>query len=284
MRMFWYAGMGLALLISAAVSARPSDVRKQVESSLLLTGWIEIDKDGRVSGSTLDQSGKVPKDLTDFVQKQVGSWKFHPVVVDGKVVRARSQMSMRLVAKKLDKDQFSLSIRNANFTGDKPKDEEVVSSDRMTPPRYPQYAAMRGASATVYLVAKIGADGKVLDVLAEQVNLKTISNESEMVRWRALFADASIKAARSWVFVPPTAGELVGMPYWSVRIPVDYKMGSSRTSGYGRWESYIPGPTQTIPWKTGDEPGYSPDTLADGGVYMAGQNNGPRLITPLSGG
>ena len=39
-----------------------------------------------------------------------------------------------------------------------------------------------------------------------------------------------------------------------------------------------------IAWAEDDRPGFSPDSLAEGGVYMIGQNKGPKLLTALDGG
>jgi hypothetical protein len=66
-------------------------------------------------------------------------------------------------------------------------------------------------------------------------------------------------------------------------VPVDFKMGDRIKAGYGKWEVYIPGPRQTIPWSKEERPGFSPDSLADGGVYMLGMSTGPKLLTPLDG-
>ncbi|MGH8062995.1 MAG: TonB family protein [Pseudoxanthomonas sp.] len=273
----------IALCPCIANATKPSEMRKQIESSMLVRGAIETNADGSVGELTIDSPEKLPAGLVDFVQKQVSAWKFEPVLVDGKPVRARSRMSVRVVARMIDKDSYSIGIRNANFDGEPPKEGEALSSTKLTPPRYPQNVARAGASGTVYVVIKVGKDGRLIDAMVEQVNLKTIGTGAEMSSWRNALADAALKAARDWTYAPPVKGELADDEFWSARVPVDFKMGDRIQTGYGKWEVYIPGPRQTIPWSKEERPGFSPDSLADGGVYMLGMDTGPKLLTPLDG-
>jgi hypothetical protein len=283
MKKAWIVAFVIAVCPSIAIAAKPSEIRKQIESSMLVKGVIETNVDGSVGALAIDKPEKFPAGILDFVQKQVSAWKFEPVLVDGKPMRARSQMSVRVVARMIDKDNYSIAIRNANFDGEAPKEGEALSSRKLTPPRYPQSVAMAGASGTVYVVVKVGKDGRIVDAMAEQVNLRTIGTGSEMSAWRSALTDAALKAARDWTFAPPVAGERADDEFWSARVPVDFKMDDRVRFAYGKWELYIPGPRQTIPWSDEERPGFSPDSLADGGVYMLGMNTGPKLLTPLDG-
>ena len=273
----------LALLPFAAGAVDRAEFLRKVESSMLVKGTIETDAEGSVSSVLLDKPEKFPPGLVDFVQKQVMAWKFEPVLVDGQPRRARSSMSLRVVARALDEDKYTISIRNASFGGEAPKEGEVVSRSKIAPPRYPEQVLRSGAQGSVYVVAKIAKDGRVSDAVIEQVNLRTIGTEKEMATWRAALSDATLKAVRDWKYSPPTTGELADDEYWLVRVPVDFKM-DNRKFAYGKWEMYIPGPRQTLPWNSEERPGFSPDSLAEGGDYMLGQKNtGPRLLTPLGG-
>jgi hypothetical protein len=95
-------------------------------------------------------------------------------------------------------------------------------------------------------------------------------------------------AAKRWTFPVPTEGDAAAQPYWNVRVPVRYSTGDERGSGrgeaYGRWSNCVAGPRGGAPWRdASQEAGPAPDTLATGGVYMADNNKGPRLLTPLQG-
>ncbi len=288
MKKTWIVALVVSFLpLVATAAARNSipraEILKQVESSMLVKGTIETNPDGSVDTVTIDRQENFPAGLVDFVQKQVLAWKFEPVLVDGKAMRVRSPMSARVVARKVDEDNYSIAIRNASFEGDEPAEGETLTSTRMTPPRYPPAVAMSGASGVAYLLVKVGEQGRVVDAIVEQVNLKTVGTSNEMTAWRKALADAALGAARQWKFKTPVKGEQANQEFWSARIPVAFYMSDSFKTTYGKWEMYIPGPRQSAPWSEENRPGFSPDALADGGIYMIGLNKGPRLLTALDG-
>ena len=284
--MRWLALL-LALSAGAAVAAGPGAVRKQIESSMLVRGNIDIDRAGAVTAVALETEAQLPQGVIDFVRGSVMQWKFEPIMRDGQPMLARSPMSLRVVAKKQDDGSYQVAIRHADFSGDgKDASGESVAARSMDPPRYPEAAFRSGVAGTVYLAVKVGRDGNVEDVVAEQVNLKVVASENRMARARDLLAKPSLAAAKQWSFVPPTRGESADAPYWTVRVPVSFAFGPEPAEPYGKWNAYVPGPRQTLPWKAQqDAPGFSPDALLDGGgIYMARADSGPRLLTPLDGG
>jgi hypothetical protein len=277
-------GVLVMVLSLSATAAGPGAVRKTIESSMLLTGTILVGSQGQVTEYAIDQPEKVAKGVLDFVNANVGRWTFEPTLLDDKPVSVRNKMSLRIVANKQENGDIAVHLGGVNFLPFVVEEGTQVSSTRKSPPRYPIGAARAGATGTVYLVVKVGRDGKVEDVVAEQVNLEFVATENIMEQARKVFADASIQAARQWKYIPPVKGEDVDAPYWSVRVPVQYSMGGSKKRQYGQWESYVPGPRQQIPWKgLRDLPSFSPDTMVAGGDgYQTGK--GLRLLTPLQGG
>ncbi|QNP42157.1 protein tonB [Lysobacter terrestris] len=276
--------MALAACLAAASEPAESraEVRKQVEASMLVTGRIEIDTAGKVIGYALDKQDRLPRGVVDMVGKAVPAWKFEPVVIDGKLVRAAASMSIRLVARKLDDDHLTVDIRSASFGSEGGKAEEMIRpAKRLIAPGYPAAAVRSGVTGAAYLLVKVGRDGKVIDVATEQVNLKVVATGDQMARWRDLLAAASMSQARKWSFAPPTEGPAAGAEFWVVRVPVVYAF--DRTA-YGTWEGYVPGPRQPNPWQNEDKEGvaFSPDTLPPGGAYLAG--TGLKLLTAPSGG
>lgn len=283
----------LLLGLPALVVAEPSpgsvaQVRQQVESSMLVSGDVHIETDGSVSGLLLRQEEKLPEGVVKLVRDSALQWRFEPIVVDGKLVRAVAPMSLRVVARKLEGGSYEVSLRGVSFQKYDSTDPQNVASIQMNPPRYPELAFRAGATGSVYLLVKVGRDGKVEDAFAEQVNLTFLSRESDQRRFREVLARNAIAAAKGWTFRVPTEGDVASRPYWNVRVPINYAMDRGRDKGaetYGRWVSYVAGPRERAPWRTEDRNvETSPDSLAEGGVYMADRNTGPRLLTPLQGG
>lgn len=285
-----WSGLLLLLLAATAFAAGtgPGAVRKQVESSMLVTGKIDIEPDGAVSALAIDREEKLPDGVVAFVRDSVKQWKFEPALRDGKPVPARTPVTLRIVAKRLQDDTYRVEIRHASFTSYDRDDPSAVTSLQMAPPSYPEAAYRVGASGSAYLLLKVMRDGTVADAAVEQVNLRIVASEGEMKKLRDVLAKSALVAARKWTFRVPTEGKDVSAPYWPVRVPVNYSLGDQPNEGtpdgYGRWISYIPGPRERAPWSGAeDAAGFSPDALSAGGVYMV-DNNGPRLLTPLQGG
>ncbi|GAB3102108.1 energy transducer TonB [Lysobacter terrae] len=290
MNAFARAGIARTVLAAAALlvstvawAGGPGAVRKQIESTMLVTGKIQLDTRGKVTTYSLDHEEKLPRGIVAFLAKAVPAWEFKPVVIDGRAVNAIASMNIRLVANRADDGNYLVKVRGASFGDEDVKPEEDVRSISMAPPNYPDSAARAGVAGSVYLLVKVGREGKVVDVVTEQVNLRWIASENEMTRWRKILADTSMRQARKWSFTPPSKGEAADDPFWVVRVPVVYSFEDPKTIAgrYGTWESYVPGPRQRDPWSDEDEGvAFSPDTLPAGGSYRAG--SGLKLLTDLS--
>jgi hypothetical protein len=276
------AALSLASASFMAFGAGVDAVRRQVESSMLVTGRIQVDSDGTVSGFSLSHKEKLPVGVINMVSKAVPTWKFEPVMIDGKAVNVSTGMNIRLVARQVGDDSYSIAIRSATFSS--PSEKLVMSrrAQKLTPPRYPDSAITSGVAGTVYLLIRAGRNGAVTDVIAEQVNLKVVASEDAMAQWRGLFEEVSVLQARRWKLRPPTEGEWANAEHFVVRVPVVFSLDNSGTSAYGRWQAYVPGPRKANPWEEDKEgAGFSPDALAPGEPYLAG--SGLRLKTALSG-
>ncbi|MEP6635068.1 MAG: hypothetical protein ABJA62_12760 [Luteimonas sp.] len=262
-------------------TARVSDaVRKQFELSMLVTGTIDIQPDGSVASYALDHPEVLPSAVPQLVERVVHDWRFEPVFVGGKAVRARSKMSLRIVAKEQENTDYKITVGSVNFGGGgDPK--ESVSSKTMRPPRYPEAALQDGMAGTVYLLLRIGQQGTVEEAASEQVNLTTYGNEREMRTAREILTRSALQASKFWKFHPPTSGNAVDQPFWCVRVPVTFSI-STREAKYGEWEAYIPGLLVHPDWaplqrKSSDRP----DAMVAGALYPIG--SGPQLLTPLEG-
>lgn len=100
-----------------------------------------------------------------------------------------------------------------------------------------------------------------------------------MERFRKMLSTASLTAARTWEFIPPTQGNEADEEYWLVRVPLDFIAPGDQPLNENEWNPYIPGPRATIPWVINNR-GLAPDALAAGGVYPARQD-GIQLKTAI---
>jgi hypothetical protein len=275
------------LCLSAALSAhagkRDDDaIRRQAESSLLVSGQITISADGKVLDHSLDKVDALPKGIVDLTAKLASTWSFEPVVLTG-AQATRSRMSLLYVVKPLDDDRHTLELRSASFPADLPPETLLSLKRRGRMPSYPDNLAARWVNGTVYLHVQVGRDGKVMNIDASHVNLRTIGSEAEMAQWREQFSQSSIKAIRGWTFKPPTSGPDVDAPHWTGTLPVMFTMIGSPEPQPGKWEAYIPGPRKIIPWLDGTGlTAEQTDALAPNQFHSAG--NSRRLTSPLMGG
>lgn len=284
-----------ALFISGAVMAQ----QQKVYASMVVTGTIGINPDGSVSGYILDKAEKLPPGALSTLTKNISSWKFEPVMRDGKAVAAKSYMSVRLVAKPMGQGSYSISVGGAHF-GKSRKDkgqkgtEIAYAHDHRRAPKYPRNAVMHGVMGTVYLVVRVGRDGKVQQVAAEQVDLFAKGSPSMMEKGRQELARSSVNWGKRLTFTVPTKGPEANNSHWTVRIPVNYlingympgqRPGRHRIKRrYGQWQAYIPGPRQYLPW-LGDQvadQGGADAIPSDGGLYPVKQSL--HLLTPLKSG
>lgn len=273
----------LAFALAAIPVVSPAQVGTDMpaprEASMLVSGAFDIEPDGSVSSIELKMREKLPAYVVDMVDKAAKSWQFEPILVDGVAVPARAYVSLRLFAVPTLNDAVELSIGNATFLYLGPSDAEHVVAVRREVPLYPFQARERNASGDVYLLVRINRKGRVVDTAVEQVNLREVSDGRTAELLRKQFSEAVVRAARRWIFRPPTAGPHSGADSWTLRTPVSFLMdGTSPSDEYGRWVGYVPGPRQKALWLEEGAPAGN-DALASGAISLVGA--GPRLLTAL---
>ncbi len=276
----------LCVFLSGAVlAAGPAAVRKRVQASMLVTGTIDVALDGSVQGYVVDQSDKLPAPVVALIEKGERTWKFEPVLQDGKPVLAKAKMSLRIVAKPVADKDYSLSIAGAQFGTNAPG--ETVSYKQTYQPIYPRSAVDARVSGTVYLLLLVGPQGQVENIATEQVNLGVVGSDMELNHWRRVLADAAMSAIKRTTFNLPTVGEQVAAGHWLARIPASFELHErgqrSVEPEYGTWVVYVPGPRQRVPWLDSSHApsGNDVDALAAGKIQLVGV--GLHLITPLGG-
>lgn len=287
-RMWNWVAMCVAMAMVFAAPAfaagkGPGAVRKQAEMSMVVTGQVRIAADGRVDGVRIDRENEIPKAVADLIRQNVPQWRFEPLATSGAAAETDTPMNLRVVARRLYEqadEAYELRLGSAHFGRDEPS--HLPSQAEMRPPTYPELAARSNVSGLVYVVARIGRDGRVEDAFAEQVNLHAVGNEAQMKRFRELLAQSTLTTAKQWRFAPPTQGPYADETHWLVRVPVAYALKRDRTPAYGQWDLYIPGPRQRAPWIDADRDATA-GVDAFGDERMQSVGRGRRLMTPLDG-
>ncbi|MDR3446852.1 hypothetical protein [Dyella sp.] len=244
--------LAIGALIVSSLQAR--DVTKVAEASMLVTGSVELNTDGSVHGYTLDHQEKIPSAVVDLIQRNVPTWRF--TFSNPPTSMSKETMSLRVVAKNVDEHHTTLSLAAVQLddAASTPSDH-VHSTDQKPVPVFPAFSLKDRISGSVYLLVKVGRDGKVMDIATEQVNLRKEYEQTNMELYRKDLAEAAEKAVRQWTFAVPTTGKSVQAPSWLVRVPVNFHIANGNydpNSGYdyGSWEIYIPGPRKSVSWLT----------------------------------
>lgn len=278
--------VALALTSLTAWAGGYSEVRKQAEASMVVTGSVEVNLDGSLRSYQLDQPEKIDQSIRDFLDRNIKAWSFTadslPPGVSANAT-VLNTMSLLVVAKPLEDDTYSLQLAASYFSPKDPEPGTGFEYKDIKAPRYPDEAVRARVGGKVFLLVKLDGDGTVEDAIAEQVNLNVVArNEKEMERWRTVLATSALKAVKRWTFVVPTRGKVASQPFFLARVPVEYEINPKKKEEYGKWTPYIRGPRHANQWEQADEsPGFAPDALAaNGGVYS---NGGLRLKSPLQG-
>lgn len=287
LRIWGAAALAACMLMGVSSHAMGGNVlaaRKQIESSLQVSGTITIAPDGSVQAHTVDPAAPLGEQLTRFLDERIRSWRFEPVQVQGRTVTANVPMHLRLVAKPAGDGKLSVSIASTYFgSHDAGSATDHPRSTRMTPPQFPADAMDMGGKGTVYLIVQVARDGTVANVGAEQVNLRVLGNARQMDVLRKSFTAAALRAARGWTFEAPTTGESAKEEAWLVRVPVDFilvEQGEKKSLERTGWDTYVPGPrNREMPWAQETlRTAANPDALPNDGIYPL--REGAKLLSP----
>lgn len=222
--------VGLVVLFLLFAHAAAAEENRQADYQAFVSGTIQVTKEGTVSAYALKE--EVKPAVRTLLDKNIRSWRFEPILVDGYPVVATTSMALRLVAVPMANKQYALSIAEARF-GDPDQSDTVV------PPPYPPDALRAAREAEVMLILQLDPQGRVLNVHAEQTSLNIPPDYRTAAYWRDRFEKTSIQAARLWKF--DITEKIDGRPLGgSVRVPVKYALHA--------WSKYIPGPVSPAPW------------------------------------
>lgn len=250
---------------------------KEVESSLLVTGTIDIAADGTVLGYTLDQPGKLQRTVLNLVAGIAPHWKFEPV---SDPAPQSLKMSLRFVARRPDDTHVTVTLDSAQFSVPDPAPDTTLQLDKrkMRMPTYPKELAEQEIEATVYVAVRVHPDGTG-EAAVRRVDLMARGTKADMARWRNALAQRALTAAKEWRYRVPTHGPDAQRPYWHGNIPICFTM-EGEAPPYGMWQTYLPGPETALPWESEAEKDTNYDAAPPNSI--TGASTARRLLTPLS--
>jgi len=265
----------------AGMSTHAVDLKDIAEASMLVSGTIEVLPDGSIGSYALYKEEKLPAPVIDLIKRNVSTWKFQLKAPSTSPIK--EDMSLLIVARDEDAKHMTLRLAGANFSdGDAPENSSIRWLHRVSP-LYPKLSLEHGMTGTVYVLVRIGRDGKVINTGVEQVNLRRyVADQKEMARFRKDLADAAVRASRHWTFETPTSGEEAQAPFWDARIPVNFADWGDRSGeSYGSWAIYLRGPQEQIGWRQDASlVSEAPDAVPDGSIHPL--SAGAKLLTPLA--
>ncbi|MET0656342.1 MAG: hypothetical protein ABWY94_12290 [Pseudoxanthomonas sp.] len=175
--------VGLVVLFLLFAHAAAAEENRQADYQAFVSGTIQVTKEGTVSAYALKE--EVKPAVRTLLDKNIRSWRFEPILVDGYPVVATTSMALRLVAVPMANKQYALSIAEARF-GDPDQSDTVV------PPPYPPDALRAAREAEVMLILQLDPQGRVLNVHAEQTSLNIPPDDRTAAYWRDRFEKTSI--------------------------------------------------------------------------------------------
>jgi hypothetical protein len=267
--------MAVASMQAAAIKQAP------IEASMQVTGTLSIDAAGAVSGYALDESGKLPAQVTALLARTLPALRFERTPSGEGSGPVQARMTLQVVATQADAEHMTISLHHARFVEAEPPITERVSVKHRVPLQYPHRALDIGVTATVYVAVRIDRNGRVIDAQARQVNLGGSDSEAHMRQWREMFATPTLKAVRHFTFNVPKIGPDANDADFSGVLTVQYVI-NGEVPRYGQWTVYVPGPKAEIAWLDRKDAADDSEAVRDGEFAQSG--TGLKLLTPIGGG
>lgn len=231
----------LAFCLTLPLAAVAAEPHPDAELEIGVVGDLEIGPDGAVR--SFDVTSKLAEPLENLVERKVQAWAFEPIAVDGKpvIAKTRARLTLRAIPHEGD---YQLRIEDVAFG-------EAAPAAGLKPPRFPTEMVREGVGARVMLVAKLDAEGRVVEVHPYQTSLDRVAkHEAQAQKWRGKFEAASIAAVSKWQYdLTETVGG-IALGDSVVMIPIQYALtGGPLSKPNEQWRQYIPGPITPAPWQ-----------------------------------
>jgi hypothetical protein len=199
---------------------------------LLVDADVRVAADGTVADYRLN--GVLDHGLAARIEHEVRQWRFEPVMRDGAPVSAKTQLL--------------ISLQPAPEWGrwvvaDVSSGRPARARGELRMPDYPESGLRGHLSARVVLDVRLAPNGKVDAVHVEQTSLDRPMDPKLAAQWADIFGPPSVRAAKSWRFLPPGSddGEPTGTSF-RIAIVFPYDIDNLHT------HRFYPGPVVPAPW------------------------------------
>jgi hypothetical protein len=254
--------MMCVLLMSTAPSLRAATTDALTTAPLQQALVMRVDGELSIDpqGVPIDYAIKtvLPQKLHDSLEQHVHSWRFVPVLIDGKPVLAETEMRVVLAAQGVG-DAYRVTVDDVTFpqmqgqaTDGDPKDPTDISYGKKLPINYPLEALQYGLlEASVMLDLKLTSEGQVEQAFVEQTALHNVEGKPrDLENVAQLFERAAVANMKSWRFnvvvnvLDPKPENL------TVRVPVHFSapgLAGAPTYRTG-WQQEVRTPRRRAPW------------------------------------
>jgi hypothetical protein len=240
-------------------------------------GWIRIDPEGGVADFTID-SELLPK-LRQNLERTVRGWRFEPVVIDGtpRMVRARTRVV--LAASQIG-NAYRITVDNVTFPNEPDAEASLpddlpppIGAGKLEPPSWPRGLLGANVSGQVLLCLRIGAGGRVEEVVAVQSMLFDVKGKDRVLRdVIQQFERSALITARRWHFKISAERGRMSADERSVNVPVVFAMERRPDVDLpGRWRTIVRAPQRAVQWlpESPDSPKVGVSDVAAGEVMSS---------------
>ena len=256
---------------------RAAELDRQLELTMVVSGDLDVDAEGRVQRYTLDHRDKLPQALVRMLDGRVPLWRFAPMALPEGQTHSALRMHLRVYANRAgeERDMFRMSVREAGFLL---RDDPRPGTDRLRYDPRSRLDAFGAMPGIVYLALRIGPDGTVLQAFVERVDLAVKGSAKDMAEWRESLGRFTERQTRRLRFKVPATGPDAGLDEWKGRLPVAYNIPKPQD---WEWQAYYRGPETRAPWKGAEdaENAVPTDLLPADSAETPEQAR--RLLTPL---
>jgi len=258
---FALAALTGAALPGAAQAQAPQAAPKPAVDSIMTTrvdSEIAIDP----SGALIDYRSEtpLPDDVRISLERQVRTWRFEPVLVEGKPVKAKTRMRITLASRQLGDERYAVTVDNVTFPSngsgvlpDAPPSAVTVSSRKIVAPAYPQGLARAGVGGVVLLYLRLSPDGRVLDAAPVQTSLLNVyGNDRSLAQGVSALEQATARAARSWQFNVQVHTDHPSARDLTVSMPVEFQAPGAHETRPGQWRTEVRGARREAAWLRDD--------------------------------